>query len=74
MSTFIYQVVAEQEKFLLRQNKERSLALAETLAATSSNQILAYDSAGMEETVRATRNHPDLLYVMVMDTEGCASP
>jgi diguanylate cyclase (GGDEF)-like protein/PAS domain S-box-containing protein len=70
MTTFIFQAVEQQRQFLIRHTKERSLALARTLAATSSNQILAYDSAGLEETVRVMRNQPDLLYVMVMNADG----
>ncbi len=70
MAIFVYQVSEKQWKLLIQQNKERCLLLAETLAATSANQILANDSIGLMETVRATRNHPDLLYVMVMDPNG----
>lgn len=70
MSLFVWDLSLRQQGFLLDRQSEQSQTLADTLAVSAANGILARDSAGLQELVDAHGNYPGIAFVMLVDNGG----
>ena len=70
MSLFVWDLSLRQQDFLLARQAEQSQTLADTLAVSAANGMLARDSAGLQELVDAHGNYPGIAFVMLTDNDG----
>jgi diguanylate cyclase (GGDEF)-like protein/PAS domain S-box-containing protein len=70
MAAFVYAMVDNQRSLMDRRNLESGMAFADTLAVSSVSWVLANDLVGLQEVVEATRNYPELRYVMILAPDG----
>lgn len=70
MTLFVADLVHRQLSFLKTQSATRATGLARVVAVNSVSWVLAEDVRGLSEVVRSLRNHPHLMYAMVVDPRG----
>ena len=70
MTIFVFDLVNRQREFLLGQNYEQAIRLAETLAANGTSWVLASDFIGMEEVIAALAKYPGLNFAAFIDMHG----
>jgi len=70
MSGFVADAMVRQRSVLLQRQADNALAMARSVAASSSSWLLARDLSGLQEIVEAQRQHPDLAFAMVLDLQG----
>lgn len=70
MSVFVFDLVKKQRDFLLKQNKENTLALSRAIATSSSSWVLARDVVGLQEIILSQKQHQDLKYTFIISPNG----
>jgi signal transduction histidine kinase/ActR/RegA family two-component response regulator len=70
MSLFVWYLTDRQQDMLLERQTEYAIALANSIATSSSGWLAAQDYSGLQEIIDAQRRYPDLLFAMILDQEG----
>jgi len=70
MTIFVVDLTERQRHFLQQESIQRSLAIAEMLAANSSSWVLASDVVGLTEILSYQMRYPGLEYALVTSMSG----
>jgi signal transduction histidine kinase/CheY-like chemotaxis protein len=70
MALFVWYLTDRQQEMLLERQTEYAVALANSIATSSSGWLAAQDYSGLQEIIDAQRRYPDLQFAMILDPEG----
>ncbi len=70
MALFIGDLTLRQKALLLERQTDQAVALSTSLATSSAGWLAANDLAGLQELVEAQQRYPELIFAMLVDTEG----
>lgn len=70
MSLFAWQMTRMQHTLILEERAAHAMALAQTVATSSSVWVASRDLSGLQEIVDGLKNYPDLKHVIVLDLRG----
>jgi len=70
MSLFVWDLTRRQESAVLEQQSELAVALARSVATSSSVWVASRDFSGLQEIVNGLTRYPDLRYAIVLDSKG----
>lgn len=70
MIMLVWQWGSRQHSDLKEQQTAQAVALAESIALSSSVWVAARDIAGLQEIVNSSLNYPDVRFVILMDRRG----
>jgi signal transduction histidine kinase/DNA-binding NarL/FixJ family response regulator len=70
MSLFVWYLTDRQQDMLLQRQTEHAIALASSIATSSSGWLAAQDYSGLQEIIDAQSRYPDLLFAMILDPQG----
>ena len=70
MSLLMLHLNRTQQQALLEQQSELALALARSLAASSSVWMASQDHSGLQQVVEGLSSYPDLVHAMVIGPQG----
>jgi len=70
MTLFIGDLTLRQKALLLERQTDQAIALSATLATSSAGWLAANDLSGLQELVEAQKRYPELIFAMLVDTEG----
>lgn len=70
MTLFIGDLTMRQKALLLERQTDQAVALSTSLATSSAGWLAANDLAGLQELVEAQQRYPELIFAMLVDTEG----
>lgn len=70
MSLFVWYITDRQQEMLLDRQTEHAVALASSIATSSSGWLVAQDYSGLQEIIDAQLRYPDLLFAMILDSKG----
>ncbi len=70
MTLFIWDLTRRQEALILERQTEQAIALAQSLATSSSGWIAAHDISGLQELAQSQRRYPELLFALLADKMG----
>jgi len=70
MTIFVVDLTERQRHFLQQESIQRSLAIAEMLAANSSSWVLASDVVGLTEILSYQMHYPGVQYALVTSMSG----
>ena len=70
MSLFVWYITDRQQEMLLDRQTEHAVALASSIATSSSGWLAAQDYSGLQEIIDAQLRYPDLLFAMILDSKG----
>ncbi|MFC1626245.1 ATP-binding protein [Pseudomonadota bacterium] len=69
MALFVWYLTDRQQDMLLQRQTEHAIALANSIATSSSGWLSARDYSGLQEIIDAQRRYPDLLFAMILDPQ-----
>ncbi len=70
MSLFVLETVRRQQSLLLEQQRGQTLALAQSVAASTAVWVASSDLVGLQEIIDGLRSYPDLSHAIVLDSQG----
>ena len=70
MTVLVWDLTARQEQSMRSQQVEQALALARSVAVSSSVWVASRDYAGLQEIIQGLDLYPDLTYAIVLDRSG----
>jgi len=70
MTLFIWDLTLRQKALLLERQTDQAVALSTSLATSSAGWLAANDLAGLQELVEAQQRYPELIFAILIDTEG----
>lgn len=70
MTFFIADLTLRQQAVLRGQHTSNAMALANVLATSSANWLVARDISGLQKLVEGQRHYPDLVFSMILDQHG----
>ncbi|MBI2514546.1 MAG: PAS domain S-box protein [Opitutae bacterium] len=70
MSLFVWDAVTRQRAMLRQMQAEQAAAVSQSMATASAGWVAAHDVAGLQEIVEAQRRYPELVFAMVLDSDG----
>ncbi len=69
MALFVWYLTDRQQEMLLTRQTEHAIALANSIATSSSGWLAAQDYSGLQEIIDAQSRYPDLLFAMILDPQ-----
>jgi signal transduction histidine kinase/CheY-like chemotaxis protein len=66
MTLFVWYLTDRQQEMLLDRQTEYAVALASSIATSSSGWLAARDYSGLQEIIDAQRRYPDLAFAMII--------
>ena len=70
MAMLVWQWAARQHADLKNQHTEQAIALAESIALSSSVWVASRDVAGLQEIATNSAGYPDVRFVILLDRQG----
>jgi signal transduction histidine kinase/CheY-like chemotaxis protein len=70
MALFVWYLTDRQQEMLLQRQTEHAVALANSIATSSSGWLAALDYSGLQEIIDAQSRYPDLQFAMILDPQG----
>ena len=70
MSLLVYDLTLRQQAAMLEQQSEIAVALAQSIASSSSVWVESHDLGGLQEIINGLQHYPDLQYAIVLNTQG----
>jgi uncharacterized membrane protein affecting hemolysin expression len=70
MSLFVWDVTRQQQAENLQQHEKEAVALATSVAASTTEWVASRDFSGLQEIVHNLSHYPDLRHAIVLDIRG----
>lgn len=70
MTLFVWDLTQRQQTIMLEQQAEQALALAQSVATSSSVWVASRDFSGLQEIIDGLRKYPDLQHAIVLNNSG----